>query len=237
MNLNQPEIRLNKRLVQMRLAPSRRMADELITSGNVKINGQVTYQLGQKVYQQDHIQVGPKIGSPKTDIYIAFNKPVGYLSSHRSQGQSPNIFSLMPKTFSSLKIAGRLDKDSSGLLLLSSDGDFVERITHPSVQKPKIYLLKIDHAFDGNDKAKLLRGVALEDGISRIDHLRMITPTRLRVTIHTGRKRQLRRMFKHLDYTILELERVQIGVGLTLVGIKPGQYRFLTKREVDQLCQ
>lgn len=228
--------RLNKRLVELELAPSRRAADELIREKKVRVNGQILDDLSTRVNPIDEITVGNKRGIVRDNIYLLLNKPTGYVCSHRAESGQQTIFTLLPKSFEGLKFAGRLDRDSQGLLILTSDGDFVQKISHPRNSKMKYYQVKLDRPLQKSDVDKLLSGIKLEDGISRFDELKTITPKRARLAIHSGRKRQIRRSFAVLGYEVVELRRYQIGSNLKIDGLGLGQYRFLTKAEVDQLC-
>lgn len=229
--------KLNKRLVELALAPSRRAADKLISQQKVRVNGRVSSDLTTRVDPTDKITVGQRRGLIRENIYLLFNKPVGYVCSHRVEKDQLTIFALLPKSFAGLKFVGRLDRDSSGLLILTSDGDFVQKISHPKNTKMKYYQVKLDRPLHKIDSQKLLGGVKLDDGLSRFDELKVISESRVRLAIHSGRKRQIRRSFAALGYTVTELRRYQIGSNLTIAGLKPGQYRFLTKSEVDLLCR
>lgn len=231
------KVRLNKRLVELELASSRRAADQLIATGKVKIGGVTVSQLATEVERSDEISLSSKIGRERPHLYVLLNKPVGYICSHSVQGERPTIFSLLPKSWSKLKIAGRLDQDSHGLLMLSSDGDFINQITHPSHHKTKHYQVKIDKPLLISDQKKLAQGVKLSDGISRLSNVTKITPTRLRLELSTGKNRQIRRTFDELGYKIVDLKRTQVGESLTLGGTKLGNYRLLTRTEAEKLCQ
>ncbi len=219
--------RLNKHLA-FALGVSRREADELISRGEVAINNTVA-QLGSQLRPNDSITVkGKVVDTPKQYTYLALNKPSGFVSSRAQQGKTPTIYSLLPKEFHSLKPVGRLDKDSSGLLLLTNDGDFAHSMTHPSFSKTKVYLVTLD-----KDLAPLHQqiindiGIQLEDGTSKFnlekqdDHHRK----NWRITMSEGRNRQIRRTFAALDYTVKKLHRTQFGrYDLTSLAIKRGGY-------------
>lgn len=226
-----PTTRLNKRLVQLGFVSSRRAADELIKSGKVRVGGKAISELATQVSSNDIISVsgrGAKFQSQ--DVTIALNKPAGYICSHAKQGNSPTIFDLLPRSFFHLKIAGRLDKDSTGLVVLSSDGNLVQTLSHPTTHKTKEYIVSLDAELKPADQQKVLEGVKLTDGISRFDSISKITTTRFRISLHEGRNRQVRRTFSGLGYTVTALERVQLGsyhIGTLASGkyvpIRPGE--------------
>ncbi|MCA9339163.1 rRNA pseudouridine synthase [Candidatus Saccharibacteria bacterium] len=208
------KIRLNKHLA-LQLGISRREADELINAGDVLVNGSFA-SLGERVSNEDKITVkGKQISGSRTLQYIALNKPVGYVCSRKRQGDTPTIYELLPQELHHLKPVGRLDKDSSGLLLLTNDGDFAHKMTHPSFHKTKTYEITLD-----NDLAPLHQqmiddhGVELEDGISQLNLSRLSEKNRKewQVSMHEGRNRQIRRTFEALGYNVKKLHRITFGV-------------------------
>lgn len=211
---NEPEtIRLNKHLA-LQLGVSRREADELIEKKQVRVNDQVA-ELGARILANDTVTVkGVRVGSAKKLQYIALNKPVGYVCSRRAQGESPTIYSLLPKQLHHLKPVGRLDKDSSGIILLTNDGDFAHTMTHPSFVKRKIYQVQLDHELEPLHQQMINDfGVQLEDGGSKL-HLERLNDDERRswqVTMSEGRNRQIRRTFAALGYTVTKLHRIQFG--------------------------
>jgi len=224
--------RLNKYLA-LQLGISRREADVLIDSSTVEINSQPT-TLGARVKPGDNVTVaGTSISKkPQKLIYLALNKPVGYVCSRKPQGNSPTIYTLLPAEYHRLKPVGRLDRNSSGLLLLTNDGDFAYRMTHPKFTKTKIYHVQLD-----NDLAPLHQqmisdfGVQLEDGRSRLTLARLSDERRdkWQVTMSEGRNRQIRRTFSALGYEVKRLHRVQFG-NYTLNNMKRGDYLVIDRR-------
>ena len=198
------QLRLNKHLA-LQLGVSRREADNLISQGKVAINGSVA-KLGARFFANDKIIVdGQPLGVDVAYQYLAFNKPVGYVCSRRQQGDNPTIYSLIPAKYHHLKPVGRLDRDSSGIILLSNDGDFAFAMTHPKFAKTKIYNVSLDH-----DLAPLHQqmisdyGVNLEDGNSllQLERVNDLDRKEWIVTMKEGRNRQIRRTFDSLGYNV-----------------------------------
>lgn len=206
--------RLNKSLA-LALGLSRRQADDLIASGQIKINHE-TATLGARFDPTTDIisHNDRKVNLQGVELeYLLLNKPVGYVSSRKQQGESPTIYSLLPKAMHHLKPVGRLDKDSSGLLLLSNDGDFILRMTHPSFNKTKNYLVTLDKPLEPLHQQMISDfGLTLPDGVSRL-HLEKLNDNakEWRITMHEGRNRQIRRTFKALGYTVTKLHRTYFG--------------------------
>lgn len=208
---------------------SRRNADKLIESGYVKVNG-CKVSLGQNIGSNDVVTVynKPIDASKKDKIILLLNKPVGYVCSRNGQG-SKTVYDLLPNCYSHLNIAGRLDKDSSGLLLLTNDGDVHYQITHPSAIKDKIYLIKLNKLLNIKNEQEIDLGVMLKDGISKLQLLsKSKDRTFWQVTMHQGRNRQIRRTFEHLGYRVIKLHRIKID-NYTVDDINIGEYKILKK--------
>jgi 23S rRNA pseudouridine2605 synthase len=229
MPLQPPDLlRLNKYLA-LRLGISRREADNLIAEGKVTVNGQKT-TLGARFSEGDKIAVDSKELSGKTEYeYIALHKPSGYVCSRKQQGDNPTIYELLPAKYHHLKPVGRLDRDSSGLILLTNDGDFAYNMTHPSFFKVKIYNVRLE-----NNLAPLHQqmindyGVNLDDGPSKLQLERMNDTDRKSwiVTMHEGRNRQIRRTFGSLGYTVAKLHRTNFG-NYSLGDIPVGKFEII----------
>lgn len=228
MNPSGPKARINKILVELGLADSRRKADQLISSGIVTINGEVA-RVGDLVSHNDNVKLEGKSGKTREHITLLFNKPKGYICSHSKQGDVQTIFSILPKKFGSLKIAGRLDKDSQGLVVLSSDGEFINKMSHPSQQKLKTYIVDINKPLLPHDKQRLSSGVILTDGLSTFVNLRTVTKKQLRFSLTEGRNRQIRRTLSQLGYKVTRLERIAMGE-YKLESIPIGKYVFVNSR-------
>lgn len=217
-------IRLNKHLALL-LGVSRREADDLITAGRVTINGSAPL-LGKQIEPQDTIMVDGVLITDTPDLqYILFNKPVGYVCSRRAQGDNPTIYALLPPTMASLKPVGRLDKDSSGLLLLTNDGDFAHRMTHPKFAKVKVYEVSLHEPLQPLHQQMIADyGVEIGDGVSKFTLERRDDDRQhWTVTMKEGRNRQIRRTFAALGYEVTALHRTHFG-NYALGDIKPGEF-------------
>ena len=223
--------RLNKYLA-FHLGISRREADSLITSGVVMIDG-TPAQLGARLDESSAVTVrGNPLHHRKSYTYLMLHKPVGYVSSRKQQGDIPTIYSLLPKQYHHLKTVGRLDKETSGLLLLSDDGTFTYQMTHPKFYKVKQYEVTIDKALEPLHQQMISDfGIQLEDGRSvlQLEHLDD-GHTHWRVIMHEGRNRQIRRTFAALGYIVTKLHRTHFGP-YTLDGLESGKIRMLDTKE------
>ncbi len=218
-------MRLNKWIASHSLH-SRRKADELIASGRVAVN-EVTAILGTTADDDSIVTIdGKRIGTKMNNdvkLVLLLNKPIGYVCSRNGQG-APTVYGLLPLKYHHLDIAGRLDKDSSGLVILTNNGELMQRLTHPSFKKEKVYNTTLDHALSQADQAAIESGVKLEDGISALK-LSLISADKKQwqVTMHEGRNRQIRRTFAILDYDVINLSRLSVSE-YTLNGIEAGKY-------------
>ena len=210
-------VRLNKHLAHT-LGISRREADIAISQGRVVVNGK-RVELGI-VVQPDRDKITLDENSVSTAkkkyTYLLMNKPVSYVCSRKQQDASPTIYALLPRQYHALKVAGRLDKDSCGLILLTDDGDTIFKLTHPKFKKDKVYHVALNKPLTPVDRKRIESGLELEDGISqlKIDELKKgngIQRNRYQVIMHEGRNRQIRRTFKQLGYTVTFLERQSFG--------------------------
>lgn len=222
--------RLNKYLA-FQQGISRREADDLISRGAVTINGH-TAQLGARHNPDDSIYVdGKPIATKRTATYLALNKPVGYVCSRKQQGDTPTIYSLLPKKYHTLKPVGRLDKDSSGLLLLTDDGEFTYLMTHPKFYKTKQYTVTISPALQPLHQQMINDfGIHLDDGPSKLT-LEKISDDRTTwcITMHEGRNRQIRRTFAALGYAVTALNRTEFGT-YALGSLNVGEYQEVTRQ-------
>lgn len=220
-------MRLNKYLAAA-TGVSRRQADSLIESGRIQVNGEVA-ELGQLISETDTLSLdGKPIESQQGLKTIMLHKPVGYVCSRNGQG-SKTVYELLPPSLHHLKPVGRLDKNSSGLLLLTNDGELANQLTHPRYAKTKIYKVTINKPLTAAHQSQIhSQGVILEDGISKL----ALTPqgsdnSSWTVTMQEGRNRQIRRTFSALGYRVTDLHRTDFGT-YKLGDLKRGQYRELT---------
>lgn len=215
------KIRLNKRIAMSGFA-SRRNADELIKSGKVRVNGKVINDLSFKVSLKDKIEVNGKALDIKTFKYLLFFKPKGYITTAKDERGRKTIYSLLPAEYHNLKPVGRLDRDSEGLLLLTNNGDFINKISHPKHKIPKTYLVSIDNFKKENSDEiikKLSSGVILDGECHKADFINQIRKNNaykgkqwnFEIVIHEGINRQIRRMFQNIGYSVTALKRVKIG--------------------------
>jgi len=217
-------IRLNKFLAE-RLGLSRREADEAILGGKVTVDGQPAV-IGVKVDKSNEVCYNGKIVPLETAfLYLALHKPVGYVCSRKQQGETPTIYNLLPEKYHNLKTVGRLDRDSSGLILLTNDGDFTFQMTHPSFQKTKVYRVRLDRVLEPLHQQMIGDlGVNLTDGASKLGLVALDGGRRnFEVTMSEGRNRQIRRTFGALGYEVKALHRLQFGK-YTLGELKSGEW-------------
>lgn len=217
-------MRLNKFIAQAS-GLSRRVADQAIVAGRVKVNGSVP-SLAQNISGKDVVTLDDKpLNLPENLQTVMLNKPVGYVCSRDGQG-SKTIYELLPKKLHHLKPVGRLDKNSSGLLLLTNDGNLAHELTHPKFQKSKVYKIALNKPFKPADLTAIQKGVRLEDGLSRLELERInnTDDTNWKVIMSEGRNRQIRRTFEALGYKVVKLHRTQFGT-YVLGDLKIGEYR------------
>lgn len=205
-------IRLQKIIAQTGIA-SRRMAEQLIISGRVSVNGKKVITLGtQADPDTDKIAVDGKLIKRKQSgyRYIVLHKPTGYVSTKARFPNQRSVYDLVPHS-NSLALAGRLDKESSGVLLFTDDGDLIYQLTHPSFTHAKIYDVLINRSLTQQELLQLKKGVRLEEGVARLDDIKQIGASRYRLVIHQGWKRQIRRMMQKMDAEVRVLQRIQLA--------------------------
>lgn len=233
------EERLQKILARAGVA-SRRRAEKIIEAGRVKVNGEVVDRLGEKADpEKDRIEVdGKPVSLGKNTVYMALYKPVGVVTTVFDPQGRPKVHDLLRRVKERVFPVGRLDFDSEGLLLLTNDGELAYRLTHPRYKIPKVYSAWVNGRV-GHEAVTILRnGVRLDDGLTQPAQVevarRESARTLLRITIHEGRKRQVRRMCAAVGHPVVELKRIAIGP-LRLGILKPGGYRHLSNREIERL--
>jgi len=229
-------MRLAKHLAHAGLA-SRRAAEAMIAAGRVAVNGETVSDPARDVGEGDRVQVdGEDVSGAEPRVVYAVHKPLGVLSTARDTHGRPTVLELVPAA-AGLRLypVGRLDADSSGLILLTNDGELANRLTHPRYEVPKTYRARVGGARVGESALRALReGVELEDGLTAPARARRVAPDVLELTIHEGRNRQVRRMCAAVGHPVLALQRVGFGP-LRLEGLAPGAHRRLSEAEVGRL--
>ncbi|MEG1955740.1 MAG: pseudouridine synthase, partial [Mucinivorans sp.] len=229
-------IRLN-RFIAMSGVCSRRQADDMITLGEVTVNGVVITELGTKVLRADKVELrGEQLRGEKM-VYVIMNKPKGFVTSVDDPHNDKSVVDLLKGQIKErVYPVGRLDKNTTGVLLLTNDGQMTMELTHPSFEKRKIYHVFLDKPCTEADLEKLVKGVELEDGEIHADEVSFVdgNSKEVGVEIHSGRNRIIRRMFESLGYDVVRLDRVYFA-GFTKMGLRRGFWRHLTEREVATL--
>jgi len=231
-------VRLNRYLARAGVA-SRRDADKLIEEGRVALNGAVVTTLGAKVGPQDRVEVDGKPVRPRGGVYVLLNKPkdaITTVDDERGRRTVLDLLTLEPGEKEGLFPVGRLDRDTTGALLLTNDGDLAHRLMHPRYDVEKLYVAQTARPVTSDELNRLLQGVELEDGIARADAADHFSNDRTLVglKLHEGRNRQVRRMFAALGHEVVALDRVRYA-GLTLEGLRRGKWRRLQYHEVNAL--
>ena len=231
-------VRLNKFIANSGIC-SRREADEYITAGLVTVNGNVVTELGVKVRpEEDEVRFNGERLRGEKKVYVLLNKPKDFVTTTSDPHAEKNVMQLISRDLCPERIfpVGRLDRSTTGVLLLTNDGELAERLTHPSYQKKKIYQVTLDKNVKQEDMNKLVEGVSLEDGPAYADEVAYNGDDRsvVGIEIHSGRNRIVRRMFEALGYKVRKLDRVYFA-GLTKKNLRRGQWRFLSDEEATML--
>lgn len=226
-------MRLNRFLASAGLG-SRRSVEELITAGQVRINGRVVTDLATQVGSDDAVKVGSRLLRPQQTLTAVLNKPRGFVCTASDDLDRKTIFSLLPPNWPRVYHVGRLDKESEGLLIVTNDGDLSLALTHPSFKIEKEYEVLLDKSFDLKDREKLLRGFLIMGGRAKAERVEVLAPTHLRMVLAQGIKRQIRLMLYDLGYEVERLARIRIGP-LKIGEMRPGEWRMLNAKEVAAL--
>ena len=225
-------MRLNRYLAAAGVG-SRRHCDDLIASGRVTINGQPCTNFSAQPNERDYVKIDGKLVRPSTQLlYLLLNKPAGFVSTRQDPHARDTIFDLLPPKLPRLFHVGRLDAQSEGLILLTNDGDFAQRLIHPRHQIEKEYEVVLDRLWDPALTPKLLRGIFLDGERAKILRLQQFGPASVRVVLRQGINRQIRRMFYDIGYDVKKLTRIRIG-NLRLRDLPRGHWRALTRVEID----
>ncbi|MEN3037801.1 MAG: pseudouridine synthase [Candidatus Kryptonium sp.] len=230
-------IRLNKYLAMCGVA-SRRKADELIQQGRVAVNGQIVTQLGVKINpQKDKVTVdGKPIKYEEKLVYIVLNKPKDCITTVKDEKGRRTVIDLVKVKYRIFPV-GRLDRNTTGVLLLTNDGELAYRLMHPKYKVEKAYKVEIDKPIKPEDIEKLKHGIMLDGRKTEACDVYILPNSQRKeigITIHEGRYRQIRRMFERLGYKVKKLHRVSFG-GITVSGMKRGEWRYLTEKEIKKL--
>lgn len=229
--------RLNKYIASSGLC-SRRKADELIESGVVLVNGKRVTELGFSVQPKDKVFVNGKLIHPVRHEYYRFYKPAGYITTSEDEKGRKTIYDLIPENLHHLKPVGRLDRESTGLIILTNDGDLINELTHPSVKVPKLYRVSINGKITQNDIDKMYKGIEIEPGkkaYAEVDVLDIDSShTVMEVMLYQGLNRQIRKMFEHLGFEVLTLKRIQHAT-LNLDGLKRGDVKPIKPQQIKEL--
>lgn len=233
---NEP-IRLNKYLANAGVC-SRREADEFILAGVVTVNGNVVTELGTKVLRADEVKFHDQPVSLEKKVYVLLNKPKDYVTTSDDPQQRKTVMDLVKDVCPErIYPVGRLDRNTTGVLLLTNDGDLASKLTHPKFLKKKVYHVHLDKNVTEDDLQKIASGIELEDGEIHADAIEYADERdkkQVGIEIHSGKNRIVRRIFESLGYRVLRLDRVQFA-GLTKKNLRRGDWRFLTEQEVDML--
>ncbi len=230
-------IRLNRYIASTGLC-SRRQADVYIRAGLITVNGKTVTELGMKINLRDEVKYNGSIIKEEKKVYILLNKPKDYITTVEDPHASKTVLELVKNACKErVYPVGRLDRTTTGVLLLTNDGDLTRKLTHPKFNKLKVYQVTLNKALKPVDIEKIGKGITLEDGFIKADNINYTDPADKRVVgieIHSGRNRIVRRLFEHLNYRVLKLDRVYFA-GLTKKGLSRGKWRFLAEQEITML--
>ena len=233
---NEP-IRLNKFLANAGVC-SRREADEFIQAGVVTVNGEIVTELGTKVLRTDEVKFHDQPVTMEKKVYVLLNKPKDYVTTSDDPQQRKTVMDLVKNACPErIYPVGRLDRNTTGVLLLTNDGDLASKLTHPKFLKKKIYHVHLDKAVTAHDMQQIAEGITLDDGEIKADAIEYASDTdkkQVGIEIHSGKNRIVRRIFESLGYKVTKLDRVQLA-GLTKKNVRRGDWRYLTEEEVDRL--
>ncbi len=230
-------LRLNKFLANAGVC-SRREADEFIQAGLVTVNGQVVTELGTKILRTDEVKFHDAVVSLEKKVYVLLNKPKDYVTTSDDPQQRKTVMDLVKDVCPErIYPVGRLDRNTTGVLLLTNDGDLASKLTHPKFLKKKVYHVHLDKNLTAHDMQQISEGITLEDGEIKADAVAYADnhdKSQVGIEIHSGKNRIVRRIFESLGYRVTKLDRVQFA-GLTKKNLRRGDWRFLTEKEVDML--
>ncbi len=236
-DFNDGTIRLNRYIANAGIC-SRREADDYITAGLVSVNGEIVSELGTKVSISDDVRYNGERLKAEKNVYLVLNKPKDYITTSDDPGGRKTVMELISKACKErIYPVGRLDRNTTGVLLFTNDGDLAKKLTHPATMVRKVYHVELDKSLKKSDFEKLLHGIELEDGVSSVDDISYDAggdKSQVGVELHSGKNRIVRRMFEHLGYDVVKLDRV-IFAGLTKKDVPRGRWRMLTEVEIASL--
>lgn len=230
-------MRINKYIAQSGIV-SRRKADELVLSGRVKVNGKVVTILGFEIRTKDKVTVDDKLVKVIRYDYYRFYKPTGCITTHDDDKGRKTIYDYLPNELHHLKPVGRLDKDSSGLIILTNDGDLIYDLTHPSIKVSKVYKVAVDSKITYEELETLAKGVEIEKGKIAYCDSQILEQnsksTLLEITLYQGLNRQIRKMFEYLGHKVISLKRIRHAT-IDVVGLKRGEVKLLKPKQIKEL--
>ncbi|MDO5436838.1 MAG: pseudouridine synthase [bacterium] len=230
-------MRINKFIAQSGIV-SRRKADELVLSGRVKVNGKIVTILGFEVRTKDKVTVDDKPVNIKRYDYYRFYKPTGCITTSDDEKGRKTIYDYLPNELHHLKPVGRLDKDSSGLIILTNDGDLIYELTHPSIKVSKVYRVVVNAKIKYEELEILAKGVEIEKGkIAYCDSQILETNSKetvLEITLYQGLNRQIRKMFEYLGHKVVSLKRIRHAT-IDVIGLKRGEVKLLKPKQIKEL--
>ena len=233
---NSSEIRLNRFIANAGIC-SRREADDIIKAGEISVNGEVITEMGHQVQPGDVVKMGNKKLSREKMVYVLINKPKDFITTTEDPDDRKTVMDLVKNACEErIYPVGRLDRNTTGLLLLTNDGELADKLTHPSNEVEKLYQVEIDKPLTAEHQEQILKGITLEDGEFKADEVGIVTPDNMviGIKIHSGRNRIVRRLFESLGYDVLKLDRTTFA-GLNKKDLPRGSWRFLTEKEVVKL--
>ena len=227
-------IRLNKYISQSGLC-SRRAADELIKKGKVQVNNKLCDQVGTKINKNDKVIVNKKLIKPEKNIYVLLNKPKDYISTNKDTHNRRVVFDLIKGINERLFSVGRLDRKTTGLLLLTNDGDIAKKLTHPSYKIKKIYSVTLEKKISNDEISQIKNGLFIEDEYIKVDNIeRLEKDYEVGIEIHMGKNRIVRKLFESLNHRVSKLDRVLFGP-FTKKDLPRGKWRILNQNEIRNL--
>ena len=227
-------IRLNKYISQSGLC-SRRTADELIKKGKVQVNNKVCDQVGTKINKNDKVIVNKKLIKPEKNIYVLLNKPKDYISTNKDTHNRRVVFDLIKGINERLFSVGRLDRKTTGVLLLTNDGDIAKKLTHPSYKIKKIYSVTLEKKISNDEISQIKNGLFIEDEYIKVDNIeRLEKDYEVGIEIHMGKNRIVRKIFESLNHRVSKLDRVLFGP-FTKKDLPRGKWRILNQNEIRNL--